>query len=198
MNRNEIAAWLQVITGIGGLIFTVMTATPSLNAISQASAGTGLPSGFAGAQGAIQVFLTVLLIIVCLAFLGIGLAVLLGGLFRQIGASSPYHAAFCVIIAIVCGAVALTLAVVGTLLWVLFMLLAMCACVVAGIAQVDAGKETFWTLTCGGIAGAVFVTGIVFFAASLPARNEQVARDNAAIRAEQRNAAAAQKAGQGH
>jgi len=157
MNRMEVAAWVQVAVGVLALVLTALTATPALNAIIQAGSGDGVPGSFQSAQGAIQLFAVILVMATSLVFVSIGVAVILGRLFALIHAGAPYHAAFCVVVAMLLISVGTTLGLLGSSYWVWPILQAIICLILAGQSQVDAGKETFWTLM---IVGACLCFGV--------------------------------------
>jgi glucan phosphoethanolaminetransferase (alkaline phosphatase superfamily) len=157
MSRAEIAAWVQVVLGGLSLILTSLTATPAINAAVRASSVQEYSGSFQGAQGAIQIFAVVLVMAASMAFLLIGLAVILGRLFTLIEASAPYHAAFCVAVALLLVAVTATTAFLGSGLWIWPLLQAIVCVILAGQAQVDPGKETFWTLMIVGSVSSFLV-----------------------------------------
>lgn len=168
ITRAEISGWIQVALAVVGLFFTVKQAYPALGAIEQFSSGKGLPQEFQGAQGSIQVFLVILSMATFLMLLFVGLAVVLGGLFRHLDASAPRHAAFSLVSAVILGAAAFTLSIFGNLVWVPASLLCVLSIVLAGIAAVEKqgqDESFFWIVTIGGIPAAVvfgiFVVGLM-------------------------------------
>jgi hypothetical protein len=153
MSRMEVAAWVQVAVGVLALVITAMTATPALNALIQVSMGEGVPGSFRSAQGAIQLFVVVLVIATSLVFVSIGVAVIIGRLFALLGASAPYYAAFCVVIAMLLISAAGTLALLKLRVWLWPLLQATLCLILAGQAQVDSPKkEAFWSFMIIGTA----------------------------------------------
>lgn len=158
MNRMEVAAWIQVAVGVLALVITALTATPALNALVQASMGAGLPGSFQSAQGALQLFVVVLIMATSLVFVSIGVAVIIGRLFIMLGATAPYYAAFCVVIAMLLVSSAATIGLMKLRFWLWPLLQAILCLILAGQAQVDsAKKEAFWSFMIIGTA-ICFVT----------------------------------------
>ena len=154
----EVAAWVQVAVGVAALILTALTATPAINAIlQQAASGSAASSPLHGTQGAIQLFAIALVVSTSLVFVSIGVAVILGHLFIMIKSSYPYHAAFCVVTAMILLPVGATIGILGNKLWMWPVLQAVLCILLAGQSQADPGKETFWGLMIVGTIACFFV-----------------------------------------
>lgn len=154
VTRNELAAWAQVGLGAIGAIGTVVTTIPALRLAF--AGGLVAAPGTTGGIALLQVFAALLILAVCFTLMSTGLGILLGGLFSKIGASSPYHAAFCLVAATPLAAGALTLAMAGHPLWVWCALQTLLAVLLAGQAQADPGKQSFWMLA---FLGSALVVG---------------------------------------
>lgn len=144
MSRTEISGWIQVVTGLVGLYFTVTSSAPALQALNQLGTSGGLPAEFQGAQGFIKVFLVLLAIIVLLCLVLIGLSILLGALFRGLGAKAPQHASFALVMALVFMAISLTLGVFGHALWLVTGMIGLLLGLVAGVAAADGTQDSIW------------------------------------------------------
>lgn len=167
MTRAEVAGWLQLLVALVGLYLAVTNGGAALEAIGQVGAGQGLPSEFKGAQGAIRVFIFIVILITLLALFFVGLAIVLGGLFRHLGAIMPLHSAFALIAAIVLGSAGLTLAIFGNYIWIPLIFLAGVCAVCSGIAAYDETKEIYWPLgLVGGVAVVLFGIIITAFASN--------------------------------
>ncbi|MDP2260649.1 MAG: hypothetical protein Q8J89_13135 [Caulobacter sp.] len=181
MTRAEISGWIQVVLAIVGLYFTIKQAYPAIDALGQVGFGKGLPSNFQGSQGAIQVFLVVLVLMTLLMLLFVGLAVILGALFRQLDAKSPRHAAFSLVASVVLGAATFSLAMFGSLVWIPGALLSVLLMVGSGLAAVTSMEEEegglFWVLVIVGIPASVlfgiFIAALVAGPQDVPSNPEQ-------------------------
>jgi hypothetical protein len=157
VGRAELSGWVQVVIGLVGLYFTVTQGGPALEAISAVGAGRALPPEFTGIHGGIRVFLFLLTLVTTLAFLLIGLGIVLGAVFRHVGAKMPLHGAYAVISAIVLLCASLSFAIFDILLWPITSLLALLCVVLSCIAGIDDEGEFFYIVLIGGVAGSMFV-----------------------------------------
>ena len=161
VSRSEVSGWLQVVIGLVGLYFTVTNSGPALEALSRMGTGQGLPVEFQGAQGFIKVFLLILALSVLIALVLIGLAVLLGSLFKGLGAKNPLHASFSMTAAIFFGSVGVTGAIFGNPVWVFAVLFMLSCLVLTGVAGIDDGEDRgFWPCLFVLGAASVFVGGL--------------------------------------
>lgn len=169
MTRVEVSGWIQVVTGLVGLYFTITNSGPALDALSRMGSGQGLPVEFQGAQGFIKVFLLILALSVLIALVLIGFAVLLGALFRGLGAANPLHASFSLVAALFFGSTAVTTAIFGNPIWVFAVLFMLSCLVLAGIAGVDdSGEIGFWPCLFMFGAASVVVGGIAMIPMNAP------------------------------
>lgn len=154
--RTEIAAWLQVTIGMAALYFTIKSGGPSLEALTQVGVGGALPRDFMGAQGMIRVFLFLLALTTTLALVLVGLGVLLGAVFRRMGAALPNHASLTLIVAIVLLCLTVCFGAFSVPIWPGLGLLTLVALGCSGIAGVDETGEGYWVALVTGGGAAVF------------------------------------------
>lgn len=196
MSRAELSGWIQVVIGLVGLYFTVVNGGPALDAIAQVGAGGVLPDDFAGTQGAIRVFLFLLTVATTLGLIFVGLGILLGTIFRHVGAKMPLHAAFSFISAIAILCLTFSLAIFDAPIWPITSLLFVLCIVLTVVAANNEDGEIYQFVLVIGIIGAVVVGGMTSaMMSSQPASAEaSKAATNASEKSQEAAKAAARNA----
>ncbi|MFK0299272.1 hypothetical protein ACIQTU_08625 [Brevundimonas sp. NPDC090276] len=167
VSRVEVQGWLNLIVAVAGLYFTATSGTDTLDAIARFSTAGSLPPEFAGSQGIIRVFLFLLMLMIFGSMLFIGLAIMLGQLFRSMGSPRPNHTAFTLIAGLLAATIALTFGIFGEPLWMLAGMISLLLLVCTGIAGSEGvegpeGGIAYWfILVIGGVAVMLFGTFVV-------------------------------------
>ena len=144
MTRVELQGWIQVGLSIFGILVTVWTAGPALDAVGTIATGAELPSAFRGATGVLTIFLLMLLLMTFLMMLMVGLGSVLTMFFRRMDAAMPGHAAFSLVAAVIILAMAATTAVFQHPSWLPLLLVGAACLVGAGLAGWDRTGHRFW------------------------------------------------------
>lgn len=179
VKRTEIAAWLQVVVAIAGLLITLNLGGPAFDALQNLGDGS-LPDEFVGAQGFLKAFLLLLVIVVLLGLLFVGLGVALGGLFRACGARSPLHAAFSFIAFLVLVTLAACSAIFLFPMMPLLGLLALSSLFLCAYStQAEAGGEEGGFYSAGLVLGVLSIAagGVAALFASIPVATRTTGAD---------------------
>jgi hypothetical protein len=84
---------LGIVVGIAGIFITLVSFPAALEGIVSVLSDRRVPANYRNAVGSIQLFLIVLLLVLCGFFVGLGLALFLKQIFAALGARRPFPAA---------------------------------------------------------------------------------------------------------
>lgn len=164
MTRIELSGYVQIVIGIVGIVLTLLTAPSILDAIDALGAGQALPREFAGIGGAIRIFSVVFVLVALVFLVSLGLSITLSTLASGLGAYHPMLCAGMAVGALICFSISITLAALGTPIWVPSLACAVALTILSVVAAADSHLPHFW------VTGSIFV-GILFLIglATIPA-----------------------------